>query len=315
MITRTCEVGSASAAPGQKAYGYLKVAELRDGSPVNIPVIIINGVEEGFCLWIEACIHGDEHAGSYALLKITKEISPQKLKGTLIAIPALNITAFQMNERLTPFDTRDLNRVFPGNTEGGFIEQVAYNLYQTIKKAKVDYLIDVHWAGKVDWVLYSEIGKAGDKSIELAKAFGFEVIVKNGHGGLLDGALFNVATRDGIPSIIVESKNIDKLYSGYLNVLRYLKMVEGKPILPKSQKIYQGFVWNEFPMKRGGLFHQKVEEGDIVSKGDLLGIITNIFGEEIDKVYSPVDGLILLAPGNKPLQTGDKEFEIAIIKK
>jgi len=274
------EVGTASAAPGQKGTGFLKVAELNDGSPVNIPILIVNGSKGGPTLWLECCIHGNEVGGPYALLQIVKEIDPKKLSGTLIGVPALNITAFWTGARIPIFDTKDLNRIMPGDPNGTFAEQYANVIYQTVKE-KADYLVDVHWAGGVDWALYNEDVDVAEESRELAKSSGFEVIVSDGHGGVLEGALFRVVAKEGIPSVILESKKIEKLHTAYMNMLKHLKMVEGEPVVPKSQKLYKGFAWGEITIKRGGFFHPKVEEGDEVSKGQVLGIVTNIFGEEV----------------------------------
>jgi len=305
------EVGNATAGLGQKGTGYLKVAELSDGSPVNVPVIIVNGSKKGPTLWIECCIHGDEVAGSYALLRTVKEIDPKLMSGTLIGIPALNVTAFWTGARIPIFDTKDLNRVMPGNPAGSFTEQYADVIYRTVK-AKVNYLVDVHCAGKVDWALYNADVDIADKCRKLAEASAFEVIVSDGHGGLLNGALFNVAAREGIPSVILESKNIEKLHTAYTNILKHSGMIEGKLVPPSSQEHYKGFAWREIVIKRGGLFHPNVEEGDPVSKGQVLGVVTNIFGEEVEKVTCPVDGLVMLSPGQKPVKTGDTPFEIAI---
>jgi predicted deacylase len=310
-------VGSASAAPGQKATGFLKVAELNDGSPVNVPIIIVNGSREGHSLWIQCCIHGNEVASTYALLRAVNEIDPKKMSGTLIGVPVLNITAFWKDERIPIFDTVDLNRIMPGKANGSFAQQYANVVYATFMSNKPDYLIDTHWAGKVDWALYNEeLDKRGE-SKQLAEISAFEVVVSNARGGVLNGAqegggmMISVAAREGTPSIILESRNIEKLHLAFMNILKYLRMIEGEPIAPKYQRSYNGFIWQELVIKHGGLFHQKVQDGDEVSRGQLLGTVTNIFGEDVEKVTCPINGVILLSPGHIPVKTGDSPFEIA----
>jgi len=310
-VVKTVTVGSASAAPGEKATGFLKAAEFNDGSPINVPVIVVNGSKEGPSLWIECCIHGNEVAGPYALLKTIQGLDPKNMNGTLIGVPALNITAFWTNGRIPIFDTKDLNRIMPGDPDGSFAEQYASAIYKAVK-ANADHLVDVHWAGKVDWALYNAEVKIAEKCSQLAKASAFEVIVSDGHGGILNGALFNVVAREGISSVILESKDRQKIHVAYTNILKHLGMIDGRPVEAKSQKMYKGFAWREVVIKRGGLFHPKIEEGEEVSKGDVLGVVTNIFGEEVAKVTCPVNGLVMLAPGHEPVKTGDTPFEIAI---
>ena len=303
------EIGTASVRRGQKRTGYLKVAELCDGSPVNVPILVVNGSNSGPSLWIQCCIHGNEVAGPYALLQAIKELDPNKMKGALIGVPALNITGFWASERMPIFDTKDLNRVMPGDPEGGFTEQCADVIHKNVK-ANADSLVDVHWAGAVDWALYNADVEIADKCRKLAESSAFDVIVSNGNDGLLNGALFNVIAREGIPSVILESKDIAKLHVAFVNMLKFLGIVEGRPSAPKSQVLYKGFAWKEIVTKRGGLFYPKVEEGSTVHKGQTLGIITDLFGDEVEKISSPVEGLVMLAPGHVPLKSGDSPFEI-----
>ncbi|MEM2960294.1 MAG: succinylglutamate desuccinylase/aspartoacylase family protein [Candidatus Jordarchaeaceae archaeon] len=305
------QVGTISAFPGERVKGFLKVAELSDGSVINVPLIVVNGIQDGPIIWIQCAIHGNEVEGSYALIKTIKEIDPKKLRGILIGIPVLNVTAFWSGVRIPIFDNKDLNRIMPGKQDGSFAEQYAYVIYKTVKE-KVKYFIDVHSAGRVDWALYNEDVSVAEESKELAKSSGFDVIVSNGHGGELNGALFRVLAKEGIPSIILESKNIDKLHNAYMNILKHLKMIDGTPTIPSSQKLYKGFAWREIVIRKGGLFCPLVEEGEKISKGQLLGIVSDVFGDEVEKIFSPVNGLVLLSPGFKPVKTGDTPFEIAI---
>lgn len=309
MIT----IGNVSVERGQKKTGFLKAGEFSDGSPINVPLILVNGTKDGPTLWIGCCIHGNEVAGTYALLKMIKEIDPKSLSGKIIGVPAINITAFWTGGRIPIFDTKDLNRIMPGNPDGSFAEQYASVIYKTAKE-NADYLIDVHWAGTVDWALFNGDVEMAEKAKELAKSSGFEVIVSDpdAHGGVLDGGLFTVMARHGIPSVILESKNIKKLHIAYTNFLKHLKMIEGEPVIAAEQKLYNGFAWGDIVIKHGGLFHKMVEEGEQVSKGQTIGIMTDIFGEEVEKILSTVDGLVMLGPDNKPLNMGTKPFEIAI---
>jgi predicted deacylase len=306
------KVGTISVSPGEKANGFLEVAELSDGSPVNVPISVVSGLREGPTAWIQCAIHGNEVEGSYALIQTIKEIDPKELRGIFIGIPVLNITAFWAGARIPIFDNKDLNRIMPGNQNGSFAEQYAFTIYKTIKETKVKYFVDVHSAGKVDWALYNDDVSVSQESRELAKSSGFEVVVSNGHRGELEGALFRVLAKEGIPSIILESKNIEKLHAAFINILKHIKMIDGEPSTPKLQKLYKGFAWREIVIKRGGLFYPLVDEGQRISKGHVLGIVTNIFGDELEKIISPVDGVVLLSPGYKPVKTGDTPFEIAI---
>jgi hypothetical protein len=310
MIT----IGTASVGPGERGAGFLKVGELNDGSSVNIPIIIVNGWKEGPTLWIVCCMHGNEVASSYALLKTLKEIDPAKLRGTLIGAPVLNVHGFNMGVRNTVFDPMNLNRM-PGDAEGSFTEQYANVIYETIK-ANADYVVDAHGryaaggSDSVEFVFYNSEADVADKSREFAKSSAIEIIVADGSEGVLNKALYNVIANEGIPAVCTESDKIETLHQAFTNFLKYLGMIEGKLVPPRYQKFYKELYWQGIAVKRGGLFHPKVKEKDEVSKGQLIGVVTNLFGEEVEKITSPIDGFVLDSPGYHPVKTGDRTFMI-----
>ena len=49
-MNQTITVGDVSANPGEVKEGYGLSVELRDGSPIRVPVIIMNGKEDGLML-------------------------------------------------------------------------------------------------------------------------------------------------------------------------------------------------------------------------------------------------------------------------
>ena len=51
------------AEPGQRTDGYLSVAEMQDGSPVRVPVSLVNGAQDGPTLYLQAISDGDELNG------------------------------------------------------------------------------------------------------------------------------------------------------------------------------------------------------------------------------------------------------------
>ena len=62
-MNRTITVGDVSANPGEVKEGYALSVELRDGSPIRVPVIIMNGKEDGPHVVIVAGTHPTELVG------------------------------------------------------------------------------------------------------------------------------------------------------------------------------------------------------------------------------------------------------------
>jgi len=175
---KTIDIGSAqSSAPGI-AKGTLNVGDLPDGSPVDIPVVIVRGASDGPTLWLHGCVHGNEYCGTYIIHEFVRGLDPAELAGTVVALPILNRTAFQKNQRMSPFEGMgggDLNRCFPGRADGSVTEQMGHAVY-TVLKLHADYLIDFHTAFSPDtrWALFADTGGAvSAKGLEIARAFGY----------------------------------------------------------------------------------------------------------------------------------------------
>ena len=66
---------------------------------------------------INAAIHGDEVIGVEVIHKVLCKVSPKTIRGTLLAVPIVNVLGFMNGDRYLP-DRRDLNRSFPGSARG-----------------------------------------------------------------------------------------------------------------------------------------------------------------------------------------------------
>lgn len=325
-------VGSASAKPGEKGRGFLKVGETPYGTPVELPINIIHGTEPGKKLWIEAAIHPIEWTGSMALLRVINELDPKTMKGTLIAVPVLNITGFGLLGRGSPYDPIDMNRIWPGNPEGSFTNQAVASLLEQMTKV-ADYLIDFHCAShpSTKWVLhYKGDTEAARESRRFADAFGWEIVCES-ECPRLAGAVYSQTMKRGIPSFIVEAgqgmclsgsgvteEAVNWSYEGIMNALKYLGIIEGTPKKPEWYVHCDDFCWSEAkPLpevrtKKGGLVWALKKPGEKVAKGEVLAEVYNIWGEVVEKVKSPVKGMILTI-GARPSVNGFPVAQIGIL--
>jgi len=72
MIT----LGTARASPGETDTGRLEVGETRDGSPVRLPIAVINGAADGQTLYMQAVSDGDELNGLGVVNRVVPRIDP-----------------------------------------------------------------------------------------------------------------------------------------------------------------------------------------------------------------------------------------------
>src|SRR4030042_6322412 len=125
-------IGSLRIAPGQALSGLIEVPA-KDDVGTSIPVTVIHGAKKGKTLAAVAGVHGYEYPPILALYRLKEMIDPRELAGTVIMVHVANVPAFL--KRIiyyNPFDWKNLNRVFPGDPEGGFSQRLAHVLTRDI---------------------------------------------------------------------------------------------------------------------------------------------------------------------------------------
>lgn len=333
------KIGTVSAEPGEKSFGFMKVTKKADGTDVVIPVIIVNGSEKGPILLVDGVHHGSEHAGYEAILKITSDLDPKILKGTFIGVPILNMSAFQARTRIDPVDHQDMNRVYPGKETGTATEQIVFT-YSNEMVSKAEYLITCHGA-RAERSPVTYVGcpawdesKTIKKSIELAQIFGTEIITKRVKPSY-QGRLMSIAVEKGVPVILPEVGGLTDSYEnrwhyagimmrGIKNVMKHLDMIEGKPELPSKQIVARNEI---IPCKHGGLWIPEVKGSpqrpgaskQFVTKGTVIGRVLNPLNteEEYERIDAPFDGLVIglyyhpvVYPGDTVIYFGEVLEEI-----
>src|SRR3954468_9528921 len=103
------KVGSAIAAPGRRATGFLSVPAGSDAA-TEIPVIVLNGAKPGPTLALLAGAHGTEYASILALEKLARTLDPASMTGAVIVVPLLNVASFANKvPHLNPVDGKNMN--------------------------------------------------------------------------------------------------------------------------------------------------------------------------------------------------------------
>lgn len=95
---------------------------------------VLRGKKDGPHLFVSAAIHGDEIIGVEIIRRLLKLKILQRLRGTLIAVPVVNVYGFINNTRYLP-DRRDLNRFFPGSEKGSLTSRLANIFMEEISES------------------------------------------------------------------------------------------------------------------------------------------------------------------------------------
>jgi len=190
--------------PGETDTGRLEVGETRDGSPVRLPVAVINGAEDGETLYLQAVSDGDELNGLGVVNRVVPRLDPAELSGTVLVVGVVNYFAFQVAEHRNPIDDRKMNRGYPGNEGGTTSERIAHATFQAAKQA--DLILDLH-QGSTSRMINETRVRCGVRHhlhgdcLELAKAFGCgHVLDIKGPDGQLARAARNTVSRPSTPN-------------------------------------------------------------------------------------------------------------------
>lgn len=301
--------------PGQRTRINIDMGSIYDFTDVKMPVEVIRGKQDGPTFFISSTIHGDEINGIEITRRLLASKALKKICGTLIVIPIVNIFGFNDRSRYLP-DRRDLNRCFPGLKSGSLTSQLAYKFMQEIA-LKSDFGIDLH-TGAFHRCNYPQIRAdiADEFTLDLAKAFGAPVIIGS---NLRDGSLRAAVTQANIPMILFEvgealrfdEDGIQIGVSGILNVMREIGMIKGtKPKKPKKEIfVARSSSWVRAP--RSGIHIVRQKLGKQVKKGDVLGEISNPFGDHKTAVKAHESGVIIGMSMLPLANKGDALFHIA----
>lgn len=298
-MPKAIKVGDIVANNCEKKFGFFKIG--KEINIVQIPIVIINGFEEGPTLCLTAGTHGCEYAGIAAVIRVCSNINPKQLRGKIIAVPVVNMPSFrQKTPYVNPVDKLNIAETYPGKTGGSMSQVIAHTMLEEVI-AKADYYIDCH-SGDVDERLientyYYRCGneKVDNASYALCRAFGFKYIVLV--NDVPAYSHFKEVCRKGIPMVqsecgglgILKESDIANYVKGIINVMKFLRMIDGKPS-PVEQKI----VKKEFYVKvaHTGIFYPKADLGENVRKGQVVGEVGNLQGETVEKLLATEDGVI-----------------------
>ena len=113
-------------------------------SPFPIEMTVVCGCRPGKTLVVTAGVHGCEYVGIEALNRLKQELDPAALSGRVILLPLVNPEGFYQGSKQTiPADGKNLNRMFPGKSDGTFSSRLARVLEETLYP-EADFLMDLH---------------------------------------------------------------------------------------------------------------------------------------------------------------------------
>jgi predicted deacylase len=323
-------IGNIRVNKGEKKTGFLTAVDIPVGT-INIPITVINGSRSGPILAITAGVHGCEYPGIRGAQIVASKTRGSELKGALVIVHAVNVPGFRYQTAfVNPLDGVNLNRIWPGTVgaktfygAGSISHHIANVVYEEVQK-KATHYIDLHGGDLPEAVPhYAACVLTGDDKVDNVSRTMMKYSLASyiRPGQQRTGHTTDSAAELRIPNILLEAgrgglleeEHVRAHVNAIYNIIRYLGMIEGEPVEPSGQRTIARGVG--IRAGHSGFFEHLVEPGCIVSNGQTIGVIYDIFGRTVEEIKSPIDGVITIINFRPPKCTGDPLFSIAKLVK
>src|SRR5215831_5575789 len=269
----------------------------------DVPVIELTGAGNGPRLTVLAGVHGCEYAPMAAVRQWTRALAERELRGSVCAVPVLNVPAFRARTPfVVPDDGKNLNRCFPGDPTGTVADRLAYAAFTELVVGS-DALVDAHAGDMVEalepFALY-DAGPSEDRARELAVAYGLGYVIRQeaGPDRAVGGTTSTAAAETGVPAIIaeaggcglVEPAAVAAHVRGLDRLLALLGMTSD-PAPDGEAPVYLGrFLWLRAADE--GWWEPAVRPGQRVAAGQVLGTVSSLDGAQVlQSVTAPAPGV------------------------
>jgi predicted deacylase len=299
--------------PGTSTRLAWSVKDSLAGISVPTPVLVVHGKNPGPRVCLTAALHGDELNGIEVVRRVMYDLQPDKLSGTVIGVPIVNLQGFRRASRYLP-DRRDLNRYFPGRPTGSSAARIAHSFFNDVI-VHCQYLVDLH-TGSFRRANLPQLRADLTKPAvaELTRNLG-AIVVLQSRG--TRGSLRRAAVDAGIPAVTLEAGeplNIepDAVQQGVQSVESLLSKLNMYPYkglwARKSEPVYYRSTWIRVPA--GGILLNKARLGERVKKDQMLGVVTDPITNASHEIHAPISGRLIGMAMNQVMLPGYAAYHI-----
>jgi predicted deacylase len=300
--------------PGEFREININIARLPSHTVIETPVYVHRAAEDGPVLALMAGMHGDEINGMEIVRRILDSGFNKTLRGTVICIPVINVYGFLNYSREVP-DGKDINRSFPGSKNGSLASRVAWHITREIIP-NIDYGVDYHTGGAMR-TNYPQVRCMLSDSVnsDLATAFNAPFTLDS---GFRPHSLRQTAAKKGKHIIVYEGGEsvrfdqhaIEEGINGTLRLMKFLKMIDWAPESAEVNRVIWSSSWVR--ARHAGLFQVMIQSGDYIEKDQMIGTITDPFGEFKEPVHSAATGYVVGLNNNPVVNAGDALLHIGV---
>ncbi len=321
--TQTVDTLNLSSLPSGRHHLWLNLLPNKMGAPTQIPVMVLKGTKPGPVVGITSAIHGNELNGIAVIGELFDTIQPENLKGTILAVPVMNVRGYAENDRLFDnhdklFGKVDLNRLMPGKTDRGEAGHYAKALMEKFIQ-HCNLIIDFHDEG------FGRQSVSYLKAPELKTAIEYRPDFIERYHGELD-SLTGELKKKNIPIVsfeignanVFEKNHIDKVKNSILNYLHQVNITPNNLVDSDQLANTTWLIRKEHPIdtgSQGGLLTVIPPLGANVLKGQPVAELRNTFWEKTKVYKAPVDGLVMMKATNPAVAPGTPFMRLGEIEK
>lgn len=247
-------------------------------------------------------IHGDELEGQYVCYRLSRYIQENKqyLKGIVDIYPALNPFGIDSITRGIPAFDLDMNRIFPGSSEGDMNEYLAAKILGDVGGSAL--VLDIHASNifltEVPQIRINELHEAG--LLPYAREANVDFVWIHGASTVLESTFAYSLNAMGTPTLVVEmgvgmritQEYGEQLFRGIVHLMRKMGIWDGEDFAVREPVVSSEAKDVCFlNAATSGIFLKDKNHGEMLQKGEQIGVIVNpMSGETVDRIESPVDG-------------------------
>jgi predicted deacylase len=292
----------------------INIARLPSHTLIDTPIYVSRSMKDGPVLALIAGMHGDELNGMEIVRRILDQGLHKVKRGTVVCMPVINVYGFLNYSREVP-DGKDVNRSFPGRRTGSLASRVAYYLMHEVIPF-IDCGIDYHTGGAMR-ANYPQVRALlrDDKNMELADAFcaPFTIDAPFRPNSLRKEASRkgkNIIVYEGGESLRFDISAIEEGVAGTLRLMKHLGMIDSAPEPKEQNKVIWNTSW--IRAKHAGLFQPSVQCGQLVTRGQWVGTITDPFGEFKEEVKAFETGYVIGLNNGPVINAGDALMQLGM---
>lgn len=283
------------------------------GISTPTPVLVVHGKNPGPRVCLTAALHGDELNGIEVVRRILYDLQPEKLSGTVIGVPIVNLQGFRRASRYLP-DRRDLNRYFPGRPNGSSAARIAHSFFHEVI-VHCHYLVDLHTGSFRRTNLPQLRADLTNPAVaELTRYMG-SIVVLQSRGAR--GSLRRAAVDAGIPAVTVEAGeplNVEPsaVQQGVESIEALLSKLNMYPYkglwARKTEPVYYKSRW--IRAQAGGILLNRARLGERIKRDQLLGVVTDPITNVSHEIRAPMPGRVIGMALNQVMLPGFAAYHI-----